>query len=238
MSGPRCIDLAALETAPASRAHAVDEASASAAPAGEAVLVSAVASARLVCFPTDTVYGIGGVCRARTYQAIWAAKGREPQKPLQVIFSTLELLLDVVRPGPVLVAALGRLLPGPVTLVLPYPDGFDGPPAGRAADGTPTLGVRVPPWPRPARVMAMLPFPLVASSANLSGAPPSRRPDEVPPTVRAACDLLLDGGETGGVASTVVDLVDYAFAGRWRVLREGALRRAELTAVLGPPAAS
>jgi L-threonylcarbamoyladenylate synthase len=210
--GPRIIDLAHTEAAE---------------------LAAAVAGAALICFPTDTVYGIGGPCRSRTYDAIRAVKGREPGKPLQVIFPTLEQLFDEVRPGPDLTAALGRLLPGPVTLVVPYPDGFDGPPPGRTAAGAPTLGVRVPPWPPAARAMATLDHPLVASSANLSGAPPAHRLDDVPPIVRAACDLLLDGGAVGGVASTVVDLVDYASRGRWRVLRDGALGREELARALG-----
>jgi tRNA A37 threonylcarbamoyladenosine synthetase subunit TsaC/SUA5/YrdC len=125
-----------------------------------------------------------------------------------------------------------------VTVVLPHPDGFDGPPAGRAADGTPSLGVRVPAWPPLARAMARLPWPLVASSANIGGAPPARRLADVAPAVVAACDLLLDGGEVGGIASTVVDLAGYAFGGAWRLLREGALGRAELVAALGPPAPS
>jgi L-threonylcarbamoyladenylate synthase len=214
VSGSRTIDLAHAEAAE---------------------LAAAVAGATLLCFPTDTVYGIGGLCRPRTYVAIQAIKGREPGKPLQVIFPTLKQLLDVVRPGPDLAAALGRLLPGPVTLVLPYPDGFDGPPPGRTAGGAPTLGVRVPPWPPAARAMASLGHPLVASSANLSGAPPAHRLDGVPAAVRAACDLLLDGGVVGGVASTVADLVDYAAHGRWRVLRDGALGREELAGALGRP---
>ena len=36
-------------------------------------------------------------------------------------------------------------------------------------------------------------------------------------------DLVLDGGELPGVASTVVDLRDYERSGSWNVLREGAL---------------
>jgi L-threonylcarbamoyladenylate synthase len=85
--------------------------------------------------------------------------------------------------------------------------------------------------------MAALHWPLVASSANHSGAPAAGRLEDVAPSVRAACGLLLDGGEVRGTASTVVDLSSYAATGRWHVLREGALPRAELIAVLGLPPA-
>ena len=45
-------------------------------------------------------------------------------------------------------------------------------------------------------------------------------------------DLVLDGGELPGVASTVLDLRDYEREGRWRVVREGPLGEAELRRVL------
>ena len=48
--------------------------------------------ARLVCFPTDTVYGVGGVVTPTVRDAVIAAKGREAGKPLQVIYPTVELL--------------------------------------------------------------------------------------------------------------------------------------------------
>ena len=44
----------------------------------------------------------------------------------------------------------------------------------------------------------------------------------------AACDLALDGGPAGGIASTVVDLSRYEETGRWRVLREGAWGAADI----------
>jgi L-threonylcarbamoyladenylate synthase len=65
--------------------------------------------------------------------------------------------------------------------------------------------------------------PVMQSSANLSGGGEARRLEEVPSSLRAGADLVLDGGELPGTASTVVDLRGYAHARRWQVLREGAL---------------
>jgi tRNA A37 threonylcarbamoyladenosine synthetase subunit TsaC/SUA5/YrdC len=85
-----------------------------------------------------------------------------------------------------------------------------------------TLGVRVPRWPVGARLLATLPYPLLGSSANPSGVAgdPSSL-GRVDAGVLAACDLLLDGGPTGGRASTVLDLSRYEAGGGWRVMREG-----------------
>lgn len=214
-------------------------------------LAEAVAAAGLVCFPTDTVYGIGGVATAATAAAIARVKGRRADKPLQLVYPTLEMLLDRVALAPAVSAAARRLLPGPFTLVVPYPDGLAFPPPGlvdRPPDApaaaaahehqgaaplaVKTLGVRVPDWPRAARALAGLPFPLLASSANLSGRGDPAALSRVDPAVRAACDLLLDAGPISGVSSTVLDLSGLPAGRGFRVLRAGASGAAEIAAIL------
>jgi len=211
-----------------------------------AVLEDRISAARLVCFPTDTVYGVGGALTPAVAGALMAAKGRDPGKPLQVVFATLEALEAGVVLAPELRSACRRLLPGPVTLLLPYPAAWGFPPPGEAGEacGRPavaTLGVRVPAWPPAARVLAGLRRPLLASSANPSGASSPASLDEVDASLLARCDLALDAGPVSGLASTVVDLSRYAVTGRWRLLRVGAWGEAEVAARLAgvrepPPA--
>jgi len=189
--------------------------------------------ARLVCFPTDTVYGVGGALTPAVARALVAAKGRDPRKPLQVIFASVAALESGVMLAPELRAACRRLLPGPVTLLLPYPAGWDFPPPGEAGGAfgrpaVPTLGVRVPAWPPGARVLAGLRRPLIASSANPSGGPPPVSLQAVDATLLARCDLVLDAGPVSGVASSVLDFSRYAETGRWRLVRAGAWGEAEV----------
>jgi tRNA A37 threonylcarbamoyladenosine synthetase subunit TsaC/SUA5/YrdC len=61
--------------------------------AARAGLLEQVMAARLVCFPTDTVYGVGGALRPEVVDAIVRAKSREFDKPLQVIFPTVAALV-------------------------------------------------------------------------------------------------------------------------------------------------
>ena len=202
-----------------------------------AALEDRISAARLVCFPTDTVYGVGGALTPAVAGALVAAKGRAPGKPLQVVFATLEALEAGVAPAPELRSVCRRLLPGPVTLLLPYPAGWDFPLPGEAGEacGRPavaTLGVRVPAWPPAARVLAGLRRPLVASSANPSGAASPASLDEVDASLLARCDLALDAGPVSGLASTVVDLSRYVETGRWRLLRAGVWGEAEIAARL------
>jgi L-threonylcarbamoyladenylate synthase len=55
---------------------------------------------------------------------------------------------------------------------------------------------------------------------------------DVDDRLRAGVDVLLDGGELPGTPSTVVDLTGFHEDGSFRVVREGAMRRERLTAVL------
>ena len=211
--------------------------------AGAGVLSELVAAARLVCFPTDTVYGVGGVVTPAVLDAVIAAKGREADRPLQVIYPTVALLEASVALGPRLLGAVRRLLPGPFTLLLPYPPGLHFPPAGEVvhsprerqggeATAVATLGVRVPAWPAAARALAGLPFPLLASSANPSGRAAPRSAGEVDGGLLAACDLVLDAGPVSGEASTIVDLSLFPGDGAWRVLRRGAVDEQGVAALL------
>ncbi|MGA8803692.1 MAG: hypothetical protein WB866_03310, partial [Solirubrobacterales bacterium] len=66
--------------------------------------------------------------------------------------------------------------------------------------------------------------------------PAPRSFDEIDERVLAATDLAIDGGELIGAPSTVVDLSELDSAGRWEVLREGALPRGVIDRILGESA--
>ncbi|MGZ4172906.1 MAG: L-threonylcarbamoyladenylate synthase, partial [Solirubrobacteraceae bacterium] len=113
-------------------------------------------------------------------------------------------------------AALERLLPGAVTVLLPNPRARF--PLACGTDPG-TLGLRVVDVP----ALAGVGVAVLQSSANLAGGEEARRLEEVPPAIRAQADLVLDGGELPGTASTVIDLRAYELERIWRVLRIGAM---------------
>ena len=185
-------------------------------------LADCLAAGGVVVFPTDTVYGLG--CDAADPDAVrrlYALKGRAPDKPAAVLWGSVDAALaDLDDLGPRTRAAVAALLPGPVTLLVPNPRRRY-PLAGGTA-----LGLRVP-------ATGLAPGrPMLQSSANAAGGPDPRRLADVPAAIRAGADLVLDGGELPGTASTVVDLTAYESAGSWRVVRAGALAEDELAARL------
>ncbi len=66
-------------------------------------------------------------------------------------------------------------------------------------------------------------MPVLQSSANRAGGAEPRRLADVPELLRAAADLVIDGGELPGTPSTIVDLRQYEEDGSWSIVRGGAV---------------
>jgi L-threonylcarbamoyladenylate synthase len=197
---------------------------------GARALERCVRSGGVAVFPADTVYGLA--CDPESEAAVrrlYELKGRDAGKPAAVMWFDRERALAALPDlGPRTEVALRRLLPGGVTLLVPNPRGRF-PLAGR---GGAALGVRVPALAGPLAVLAGIGVAVLQSSANAAGGPDARRVADVPESIRAGADLVLDAGELPGTPSTVVDLSAYETDGSWRVLREGAVPRATLEAAL------
>jgi L-threonylcarbamoyladenylate synthase len=185
-------------------------------------------------FPADTVYGLA--CEPDSKEAVqrlYLLKRRRPDKPAAVMFFALDLALAALPElGPRTSQALRALLPGAVTLLLPNPARRF--PLACGPDPE-TLGLRVPEWPQNLAALGEVRWPVLQSSANLAGGPDARRLDDVPGTIRARADLVLDGGELPGTPSTVVDLRSFEHDGRWSVVREGAVPIDSVSMALGSP---
>jgi len=193
-------------------------------PAGSSeALAATVAAGGVAVFPTDTVYGL--CCDPHSEHAVqrlYELKGRPAHKPAAILFTALDLALAALPElGERTRGALLALLPGPLTVLLANPR------ARFPLAGGELLGVRV------IDIGLALPGPVLQSSANRAGASDARRLEEVPQPIRDGADLLVDGGELPGVASTVLDLSAFETHGAWRVVREGARSEAAIAATFG-----
>jgi L-threonylcarbamoyladenylate synthase len=195
------------------------------APAGSAdELRKCITDGGVAVFPTDTVYGL--CCdpeNAGAVRRLYALKGRPADRPAALLCFSLAVALELLPElGERARGALRQLLPGPVTLLLPYAEGR------YPLTGGELLGLRV------IDIGLSLDLPVLQSSANRSGEGDARRIEDVPLAIRDGADLVIDGGELPGVASTVVDLSRLDLDGSWRVVREGALSERAVAARIGP----
>ena len=173
-------------------------------------------------FPADTVYGLATEPDSREgVERLYRLKGRAPDKPAAVMFFQLDAALAALPElGERTRAAVERLLPGALTLLVPNPARRYPLACGPAPE---RLGLRVPLLEGQLAPLSAVSWPVLQSSANRSGAPDASRLADVDEELRAGVDLILDGGELPGTPSTVVDLSAYESDGSWEVVREGAV---------------
>ena len=200
-------------------------------PAEAEAFESCVAAGGVALFPSDTVYALATEPESEHgVRRLYALKGRPPTRPAALMFFDLEIALAALGElGGRTRAALGRLLPGPFTLILPNPARRYPLACGPRPD---RLGVRVPALGGALEPLSAVLHPVLQSSANRSGGAEARRLEDVDRHIREGVDLELDGGELPGRPSTVVDLAAYEEGGRFEVLREGAVAAADVAALL------
>ncbi len=164
----------------------------------------AIRDGDLVVYPTETVYGLGAdALDPDAVERVYAVKGRDRSNPVSLAVPDADATEAYVAVSERERRFLREFLPGPVTVVCEkrdrVPDALTG--------GRDRVGVRVPDHDLAlALVRAAAPTPVTATSANVTGRPSARTVAELDDEIRDAAAVVLDGGETGGVESTVVDV--------------------------------
>ena len=187
----------------------------------------------VLLYPTETFFGIG--CRADNAEAVlrvFRYKQRSLSMPLPVILGSREQL-DLVACPPQDMAddleALTAFWPGPLTLLLPAKNGLHEALTG----GTGNIAARISSHPVARSLALACGFPIVSSSANISGKKAVTSANELDPALLQALRPDLDGvldeppAPGGGEASTIVRPLGLR---RLSLLREGALSRQLLEA--------
>lgn len=196
---------------------------------GLATAAALLRDGQLVAFPTETVYGLGGVAfDPLAVAAIFAAKGRPASDPLIVHLADASELARVVTTIPAAAQRLAaRFWPGPLTLVLPR--GTAIPPAVSA--GRATVAVRVPAHPVAQALLRATGLPIAAPSANRFGHTSPTSAAHVLADLDGRIAAVLDGGPSPlGLESTVLDLTGATPT----LLRPGALSLEQVEAEVGP----
>lgn len=176
----------------------------------------------IVAFPTETVYGLGGLASSDTaVLKIYETKGRPTYNPLIVHVESLSQAKKIGVFDGLTEKIVSIFWPGPLTVVVPlHPDAVLSP---LATAGLKTVALRFSNHPLLSSLLRLAGEPLVAPSANPSGFLTSTSANHVQKSFPGV--LILEGGETaGGVESTIIQIED----GILSILRAGAISREEI----------
>ncbi len=180
---------------------------------GVVVAAEVVGKGGVICYPTDTVYGLG--CDPLNPSAVERAmrvKG-DRTKPMPVLVKNLENAERLAHLSDRARKLARQFWPGPLTMVLPASAIL---PRILVPNGT--VGLRSPKFAICLDLLGLCSGALVGTSANPTGKPPATSAEQVVRELGDRIDLVLDGGSLPlGVASTVVDLAEPKLT----ILREG-----------------
>lgn len=183
----------------------------------------AIREGKLVSFPTETVYGLGGnSLDAEAVARIFEAKARPTFDPLITHIADLEMLDRIARIKDKKVYDIAeKFWPGSLTLIVPKGDIIP----SIVTSGLPTMAVRMPDHPTALELIRLSTGAVAAPSANPFGYLSPTTAQHVDELLSDKIEMVLDGGTCRiGVESTVLDLTGE----RPVVLRPGGLSLEEL----------
>jgi L-threonylcarbamoyladenylate synthase len=159
----------------------------------------------LVVYPTETFYAIGAApVYSQAVNRVFEIKGRDFRKPLPLIASDRQTVLDAAFGWPEAAEALARAFwPGALSILIPAAPCL--PPALHA--GTGKIAVRVSSHPLAALLAGAAGGLIVSTSANRSGEPAPSSPGAIDVQLLQSVDAFFDAGDLpGDLPSTIVDV--------------------------------
>ncbi len=149
-------------------------------------IVSLLHKGNIICYPTDTVWGIGGdALHEAAVDRISILKGRKPEKGFVLLVSSIEMLKRFVPKIPPRLETLLAHHQRPLTMI--YAETVGLPPWVKAPDGSAAIRVATDEFCR--ELIEAFGNPIISTSANKTGEP-------FPPTF-------------GGISSEILVAVDY-----------------------------
>lgn len=167
-------------------------------------VIEKLIAGEIVIAPTETIYGM--LVRAdseKSVKKLYFLKQRKIEQPMAVFVGNLEMMMHYGEMTPVIQRLAKIFLPGPVTLITKAHKGTRLP---VVIDGK--IGMRISSSLVIEKIMQNTPFPVTATSANISGQNENVTVDESYNIFGDEISFYLDGGGSENISSTVVDCTE------------------------------
>jgi tRNA threonylcarbamoyl adenosine modification protein (Sua5/YciO/YrdC/YwlC family) len=164
--------------------------------------VAALNAGEIICYPTDTVYGLGcDLLNKAAVERLYKLKRMPATQALALICLDLSDIARYVIVDNSSYRLLRRLLPGPYTCILPATREV---PKIISPKRT-QVGIRVPAHAVPRAIAEALGRPLISTSASYHSEEALQWPRDIADAFPEV-SLILDGGPGGVVPTTVLDM--------------------------------
>ena len=177
-------------------------------------------SGGIAAYPTDSVYALGCAIESRkSISKLYQAKGLSPKQGLALMVPDLSAASEYGRFTRGAYRLAKRIFPGPFVLIVPATSSV---PRNLLDKKRREVGIRVPGNPITKALLERLGRPLLTTTAQLPEQDePCRDAEDVAEAFPHLIDVLIDGGTTGFMPTTVLR-VDPDDETHVDVLREGA----------------
>ncbi|MDR3630497.1 MAG: L-threonylcarbamoyladenylate synthase [Desulfocapsaceae bacterium] len=166
-------------------------------------VVAIVKDGGIICYPTDTGYGIGcDMFDQKAIKRLMQIKKRPKDKPFSFMCSGLQNISEYAHVSNTAYRLLKKCLPGPYTFVLP---GTKLVPKIMATKQK-TVGIRVPASTICQLLLETLGNPIITTSIPTDDALPPAEAYEIDRLLGARIDAIIDGGPHISDPSSLIDL--------------------------------
>ncbi|MCI6151863.1 L-threonylcarbamoyladenylate synthase [Fusobacterium perfoetens] len=184
----------------------------------------------IIIYPTDTVYGVGGIIEEETLIKIYKAKSRSFSSPLIALVNSLEKVKEIAfienKNQEKMEKLIKAFWPGGLTIILKKKEVV---PSIMVSNGE-TVGVRMPNHKKALEIIESAGGILATTSANISGENTPSSFEELSEEFKKRVDIIVNGGKCPiGTASTIIDMSSENV----KILREGSISKLEIENVIG-----
>jgi tRNA threonylcarbamoyl adenosine modification protein (Sua5/YciO/YrdC/YwlC family) len=167
-------------------------------------IVEQLRDGAVICYPTDTIYGIGcDIFNQKAVKRVYQLKRRPKQQPFSFMCSTLKEASSYGHISNMAYRIMKRCLPGPYTFVLPAMKIVPKIMVSKQK----TVGIRVPANAICQALVQKLGNPILNTSAALADEGPFAEAFEIEESWGKMIEVVIDGGPIYPEPSSVISLI-------------------------------
>lgn len=159
---------------------------------------------KIICFPTDTVYGVGCILGDNeALNKIYELKNRDLSKPLAILVPSSESIMPFIKECPLIAKDLmDKYWPGALTIIFNKKENC----CDEFTRGLSTIGFRMPNSKIALTVLEKF-GPLATTSVNISNNPPINNLNQIIEHFGDKIDYIIEDKEIiSEVSSTIIDV--------------------------------